>query len=204
MRSAAFPAYASSTRRRSRAGRYQARVVFLCASTIRTAQILLASTVGVFLRMDSRTAPDAVGRYLMDHVMGIGAAGTHPGFLDRYYYGRRPTGFYLPRYVNLTENGRRLRAGLRFPGLLGTQHLDPRGARSGRRRRAQAAAAQSGTLGDAADRLRRDAAARRQPRDPARDAQGPMGDSARPHRLSRTATTSAGSPSARTAMPRPC
>jgi choline dehydrogenase-like flavoprotein len=35
--------------------------------------------------------------------VGIGASGTHPGFLDRYYYGRRPTGFYLPRYVNLTE-----------------------------------------------------------------------------------------------------
>jgi choline dehydrogenase-like flavoprotein len=31
--------------------------------------------------------------------------GTHPGSLDRYYYGRRPAGFYLPRYVNLTERG---------------------------------------------------------------------------------------------------
>jgi choline dehydrogenase-like flavoprotein len=46
---------------------------------------------------------DALGRYLMDHVVGIGARGTHPGFLDRYYYGRRPTGIYLPRYVNVTE-----------------------------------------------------------------------------------------------------
>jgi len=44
-----------------------------------------------------------VGRYLMDHVSNIGATGTHPGFLDRYYYGRRPTGFYLPRYINITE-----------------------------------------------------------------------------------------------------
>src|SRR5204863_392181 len=48
---------------------------------------------------------DALGRYLMDHVMGLGATGTHPGFLDRYYYGRRPAGFYLPRYVNLDGRG---------------------------------------------------------------------------------------------------
>jgi choline dehydrogenase-like flavoprotein len=29
-----------------------------------------------------------------------------PGFLDRYYYGRRPTGIYIPRYANVTEDGR--------------------------------------------------------------------------------------------------
>jgi choline dehydrogenase-like flavoprotein len=81
---------------------YQARVVFLCASTIATAQILLSSRSQWFpTGLANRS--DAVGRYLMDHVVGIGATGTHPGFLDRYYYGRRPTGFYLPRYVNLTE-----------------------------------------------------------------------------------------------------
>jgi choline dehydrogenase-like flavoprotein len=89
----------------SRQGRsYQARVVFVCASTIGTAQILLASQSEYFpTGLANRS--DAVGRYLMDHVVGIGATGTHPGFLDRYYYGRRPTGFYLPRYVNLTEKG---------------------------------------------------------------------------------------------------
>jgi choline dehydrogenase-like flavoprotein len=39
----------------------------------------------------------------MDHVFGMGAIGTVPGFLDRYYYGRRPTGIYIPRYANITE-----------------------------------------------------------------------------------------------------
>lgn len=100
----------------SRQGRtYRARVVFLCASTIATAQILLAS--------DSEHFPgglanrsDAVGRYLMDHVVGIGASGTHPGYLDRYYYGRRPTGFYLPRYVNITENDGDFLRGFGFQG----------------------------------------------------------------------------------------
>jgi choline dehydrogenase-like flavoprotein len=40
----------------------------------------------------------------MDHVQGIGAVGEMPGFLDRYYYGRRPTGIYIPRYANVTED----------------------------------------------------------------------------------------------------
>jgi choline dehydrogenase-like flavoprotein len=88
----------------TRQGRsYQARVVFVCASTIGTAQILLASKSEHFPQgLANRSG--AVGRYLMDHLMGIGAKGKHPGSLDRYYYGRRPTGFYLPRYINLTEN----------------------------------------------------------------------------------------------------
>ena len=87
----------------TRQGRiYQARVVFLCASTIATCADPAASHSEYFPDGLANRS-DAVGRYLMDHVMGIGAMGTHPGFLDRYYYGRRPTGFYLPRYVNITE-----------------------------------------------------------------------------------------------------
>jgi len=86
---------------RTRAARsYQARVVFLCASTIGSTQILLGSRSEHFPNGLANRS-DALGRYLMDHVVGLGAYGTHPGFLDRYYYGRRPTGFYLPRYANL-------------------------------------------------------------------------------------------------------
>ena len=81
---------------------YQARMVFLCASTIATTQILLASQSDHFPNGLANRS-DAVGRFLMDHVNGIGAIGFHPGFTDRYYYGRRPTGFYLPRYINFTE-----------------------------------------------------------------------------------------------------
>ena len=82
---------------------YQARIVFVCASTVATTQILLASQSEYFPRGLANRS-DALGRHLMDHVVGIGASGSHPGFLDRYYYGRRPTGFYVPRYINITEN----------------------------------------------------------------------------------------------------
>ena len=76
----------------------------MCASTIGTTQILLSSTSEAFPNGLANRS-DTVGRYLMDHVVGIGATGTHPRYRDRYYYGRRPTGFYVPRYVNVTEKG---------------------------------------------------------------------------------------------------
>jgi choline dehydrogenase-like flavoprotein len=97
---------------------YQARVVFLCASTIGTTQILLASR-SEFFPNGLANRSGAVGRYLMDHVVGIGAWGTHPGFLDRYYYGRRPTGFYLPRYVNLGQSEDEFVRGFAFQGYSG-------------------------------------------------------------------------------------
>jgi len=105
---------------------YQARVVFLCASTIASAQILLTSRSEHFPGGLANRS-DAVGRYLMDHVVGIGATGTHPGFLDRYYYGRRPTGFYLPRYVNLTRQDADFVRGFGFQGYSGRSGWD-RGA----------------------------------------------------------------------------
>jgi choline dehydrogenase-like flavoprotein len=43
-----------------------------------------------------------LGRYLMDHVM-TGVAGIYPGFDASFYRGRRPTGFYIPRFRNVTE-----------------------------------------------------------------------------------------------------
>jgi choline dehydrogenase-like flavoprotein len=90
---------------RTREGRsYQARAVFLCASTLASAQIMLSSTSEWFPNGLANRS-DALGRYLMDHIVGIGATGQHPGFLDRYYYGRRPTGFYLARYINLAGRG---------------------------------------------------------------------------------------------------
>lgn len=82
---------------------YEAKIIFLCASTIGTTQILFNSK--------SAAHPDGLGnssnmlgRYLMDH-FGSGAAGFYPGFEDRFYRGRRPTGFYVPRFRNVSEAG---------------------------------------------------------------------------------------------------
>ena len=126
---------------------YQARMVFVCASTIGTAQILLASQSEYFPNGLANRS-DAVGRHLMDHVVGIGAAGTHPGFLDRYYYGRRPTGFYLPRYINVTEKRTWISLrGFGFQGYSGRSSWERAANETGVGARAQAAAAHARAAG---------------------------------------------------------
>jgi choline dehydrogenase-like flavoprotein len=100
---------------KTKAGRvYEAKVVFLCASAIPTAQILLNSKSEAFPNgLANRSG--AVGRYLMDHISGITIAGFYPGFEDLYHNGRRPNGFYIPRYRNVSEKGDFLR-GFGFQG----------------------------------------------------------------------------------------
>lgn len=80
---------------------YEAKVIFVCASTIGTTQILLNSKSDANPNGLGNTS-DMLGRYLMDH-FGAGVMGRYPGFEDRFYRGRRPTGFYVPRFRNVTE-----------------------------------------------------------------------------------------------------
>ena len=42
-----------------------------------------------------------LGHNLMDHHFRCGAGGKIDGYLDSYVYGRRPTGLYVPRFVNV-------------------------------------------------------------------------------------------------------
>ncbi|HTF21102.1 MAG TPA: GMC family oxidoreductase [Chryseolinea sp.] len=82
--------------------RFDARIIFLNASTVATAFILLNSRSSRFpngLGNDS----DQVGRNLMDHHKQAGASALVEGFDDEYYFGRRPNGLYLPRFRNLTD-----------------------------------------------------------------------------------------------------
>lgn len=79
---------------------YFAKVIFLNAGTINTTALMLNSTSSRFpkgLGNDS----GALGHYLMDHNYRGALGGTHEGFQDQYYYGRKPTGVYLPRFRNV-------------------------------------------------------------------------------------------------------
>lgn len=76
---------------------YKARVVFLCASAFGSVQILMNSKsegnpTGI------GNSSGMLGHYIMDHFGGAGAGGTVPGFEDRYSFGRRPTGIYIPNF----------------------------------------------------------------------------------------------------------
>jgi choline dehydrogenase-like flavoprotein len=83
---------------------YEAKVFFLCASTIPTAQILLNSKSEANPRGLANKS-DQVGRNLMDHMYALSTVGILPnGPKASYYKGRRPTGIYIPRFRNVTED----------------------------------------------------------------------------------------------------
>ncbi|MDE2597508.1 MAG: GMC family oxidoreductase [Sphingomonadales bacterium] len=87
---------------------YEAKVIFACASTLGTAQLLLNSKSEAFQRGLANSS-DQVGRNLMDHLYGLAVAGMFANGPDTYYRGRRPNGMYIPRYRNLGEQGEYLR-----------------------------------------------------------------------------------------------
>ncbi|MGJ8561361.1 MAG: GMC oxidoreductase [Litorimonas sp.] len=76
---------------------YSARVIFLCASTFGSLQILLNSKSERF-PTGLGNSSNMLGHYIIDHFVGAGARGTVPGFEDRYSFGRRPTGIYVPNF----------------------------------------------------------------------------------------------------------
>jgi choline dehydrogenase-like flavoprotein len=96
---------------------YNARIIFLNASTIGTAQVLLNSRSARFPNGLANSSGE-VGHNLMDHLSKAGARGVVPGMEDSYYYGRRPTGTYTPRFRNL---GAKPDAGLSFVRGYGIQ-----------------------------------------------------------------------------------
>ena len=81
---------------------FKARLVFLNAATVATTFILLNSTSSRFPN-GLGNGSGQVGRNLMDHHKGLSASAKVDGFEDRYYYGRRPTGVYIPRFKNVDK-----------------------------------------------------------------------------------------------------
>jgi choline dehydrogenase-like flavoprotein len=99
---------------------YTARVIFLCASTLNSTWLLLRSATDVWPG-GLGSSSDALGRNLMDHHFRAGASGRLEGLDDKYYTGRRPTGFYIPRYRNLFGDKRDYLRGFGYQGSASRQ-----------------------------------------------------------------------------------
>ena len=98
-----------------------------------SAQILLNSTSEANPR-GLANGSDQVGRNIMDHLYGLVTVAMFPGPLDSYYKGRRPTGLYIPRFRNVTEDAAGLRARLWLSGGHFSHRMETDGASAGRRR----------------------------------------------------------------------
>ena len=81
---------------------YYAEIIFLNAATVATTFILLNSTSTRFPE-GLGNGSGQVGRNLMDHHKGLSITADIDGFEDSYYYGRRPTPAYIPRFRNVTD-----------------------------------------------------------------------------------------------------
>jgi choline dehydrogenase-like flavoprotein len=97
---------------------YKARIVFLCASTLNSTWLLMRSATDVWPGGLGSTSGQ-LGHNLMDHHFRCGADGKLDGMTDKYYYGRRPTGFYIPRYRNLFGDKRGYLRGFGYQGSAG-------------------------------------------------------------------------------------
>lgn len=79
-----------------------AEVIFMCASTLGTTQILMNSASDTFPDGFANSS-GVLGHYLMDHLEGGFSGGKFRGFDDKYYYGSKPNGMYIPRFRNVSD-----------------------------------------------------------------------------------------------------
>ena len=82
---------------------YYAKLIFLNASTIATAAILLNSKSTAFPNGLGNSS-NQIGHNLMDHFTGVGAQAETDKFETQYYFGRRPAGIYVPRFQNINAD----------------------------------------------------------------------------------------------------
>ena len=94
---------------------YSAKVIFLCASTLNSTWLLMRSATDVWPGGLGSSSGE-LGHNLMDHHFRLGAAGDIEGMDDKYYYGRRPTGFYIPRFRNVAGDKRDYLRGFGYQG----------------------------------------------------------------------------------------
>ncbi|HET9055283.1 MAG TPA: GMC family oxidoreductase [Chitinophagaceae bacterium] len=94
---------------------YKAKIIFLCASTFNSTWILMNSATDVWPDGLGSSSGE-LGHNIMDHHFRVGAGGIVEGFSDKYFYGKRPTGIYVPRFRNVYEDKRNYLRGFGYQG----------------------------------------------------------------------------------------
>lgn len=94
---------------------YKAKVVFLCASSFNSTWILMNSATDIWPEGLGSSSGE-LGHNVMDHHFRVSAWAEVEGFDDKYYFGRRPTGFYVPRFRNIGNDKRDYLRGFGYQG----------------------------------------------------------------------------------------
>jgi choline dehydrogenase-like flavoprotein len=99
---------------------FNAKIVFLNASALNSAWVLFNSATDIWPGGLGSSSGE-LGHNVMDHHYNLGASGTIEGFEDKYVYGRRPNGFYIPRFVNMGNDKRNYLRGFGYQGGAGRE-----------------------------------------------------------------------------------
>jgi choline dehydrogenase-like flavoprotein len=97
---------------------FKSKIVFLCASAFNSAWILMSSATDIWPDGLGSSSGE-LGHNVMDHHFRTGASGIVEGFSDKYEYGRRPTGIYIPRFRNMYDDKRDYVRGFGYQGGAG-------------------------------------------------------------------------------------
>lgn len=102
------------------------RIIFCNASTVGSTAILLNSRSETFPNGLGNGSGE-LGHNIMDHHYGMGASAVYPGFKDTYYKGRKPLGFYIPRFRNINEatHQKEYIRGFGYQGAITRGHNNP-------------------------------------------------------------------------------
>lgn len=99
---------------------YYAKIIFLNASTLNSAWVLMNSATDVWPD-GLGSSSDELGHNIMDHHLGVGASGTVEGYDDKYYFGRRANGIYIPQFRNVGADKRDYLRGFGYQGRGGRE-----------------------------------------------------------------------------------
>ncbi|MBC3765532.1 GMC oxidoreductase [Neptunicella marina] len=94
---------------------FNSKIVFLNASALNSVSVLMNSATDVW-EGGLGSSSNELGHNIMDHHFRVGAVATVEGFDDKYYFGRRPSGFYIPRYRNWGNDKRDYLRGFGYQG----------------------------------------------------------------------------------------
>ncbi|HKH61662.1 MAG TPA: GMC family oxidoreductase [Flavitalea sp.] len=99
---------------------FNSKIVFLCASAFNSTWVLFNSATDVWPGGLGSSSGE-LGHNVMDHHFRCGAGGTVEGYEDKYYYGRRANGIYVPRFRNLGGEKRDYIRGFGYQGAASRQ-----------------------------------------------------------------------------------